>query len=62
MRCTVDATEAKRLSDWEFDENGLMRVRIARINDAPIREGERNYSWPEGRRPDDHPALSELGL
>jgi len=48
--------------NWEFDENGLMRVRIASINDLPIGEGERKYHWPLGRRPDDHPSLSELGL
>ena len=46
----------------EFDEDGLMRVRIASINDLPIGEGERKYHWPLGRRPDDHPSLSELGL
>jgi uncharacterized protein len=40
----------------------LMRLRIASINDAPIKEGERKYRWPLGRRPDDHPGLSELGL
>jgi uncharacterized protein len=48
--------------NWEFDENGLMRVRIASINDLPIAESERKYHWPLGRRPDDHPSLSELGL
>ena len=48
--------------NWEFDENGLMRVRIASINDLPIEESERKYHWPLGRRPDDHPSLSELGL
>jgi nuclear transport factor 2 (NTF2) superfamily protein len=47
---------------WEFDEAGLMRRRIASINDAPITEAERKYLWPLGRRPDDHPGLSELGL
>jgi len=47
---------------WEFDENGLMRVRIASINDLPIGASERKYHWPLGRRPDDHPSLSELGL
>jgi nuclear transport factor 2 (NTF2) superfamily protein len=40
----------------------LMRLRIASINDLPIAEGELKYHWPLGRRPDDHPALSELGL
>ena len=48
--------------NWEFDENGLMRRRIASINDLPIKEAERKYRWPLGRRPDDHPGLSELGL
>ena len=48
--------------NWEFDEHGLMRLRIASINDLPITEGERKYRWPAGRRPDDHPGLSELGL
>ena len=48
--------------NWEFAENGLMRRRLASINDLPISEEERNYRWPLGRRPDDHPGLSELGL
>ena len=48
--------------NWEFDEHGLMRLRIASINDAPIGEADRKYRWPLGRRPDDHPSLSELGL
>jgi nuclear transport factor 2 (NTF2) superfamily protein len=48
--------------NWEFDANGLMRRRIASINDLPIREAERKYHWPLGRRPEDHPGLSELGL
>lgn len=48
--------------NWEFDENGLMQLRIASINDLPIVESERKYHWPLGRRPDDHPSLSELGL
>jgi nuclear transport factor 2 (NTF2) superfamily protein len=48
--------------NWEFDQNGLMRLRFASINDAPIRENERKYRWPLGRRPDDHPSLSDLGL
>jgi nuclear transport factor 2 (NTF2) superfamily protein len=47
---------------WEFDERGLMRRRIASINDAPIDKADRKYHWPQGRRPDDHPGLSELGL
>src|SRR5579864_6333747 len=48
--------------NWEFDEQGLMRRRIASINDLPITESERKYHWPLGRRPDDHPSLSDLGL
>ena len=48
--------------NWEFDENGLMRLRFACIIDAPIKESERKFHWPLGRRPDDHPGLSELGL
>ncbi|MFF0791587.1 DUF1348 family protein [Streptomyces spiralis] len=48
--------------NWEFDDEGLMRVRLASINDLPIREEERKYHWPLGRRPDDHPGLSDLGL
>jgi nuclear transport factor 2 (NTF2) superfamily protein len=48
--------------NWEFDEQGYMRRRIASINDLPIQEAERKYRWPLGRRPDDHPGLSELGL
>lgn len=48
--------------NWEFDENGLMRLRIASINDAPIAERDRKYHWPQGRRPDDYPGLSDLGF
>lgn len=48
--------------NWEFDGDGLMRRRIASINDAPIAETDRKYRWPIGRRPDDHPSLSDLGL
>jgi nuclear transport factor 2 (NTF2) superfamily protein len=48
--------------NWEFDENGLMTLRHASINDLPIKEEERKFRWPLGRRPDDHPGLSELGL
>src|SRR3954465_7738047 len=48
--------------NWEFEENGLMRLRFACINDLPIKESERKYHWPLGRRPEDHPGLSELGL
>jgi uncharacterized protein len=48
--------------NWEFDRNGFMTRRIASINDLPIRESDRKYRWPLGRRPDGHPGLSELGL
>jgi nuclear transport factor 2 (NTF2) superfamily protein len=48
--------------NWEFDERGLMRLRLASINDLPIRESDRKYHWSLGRRPDDHPGLSDLGL
>ena len=48
--------------NWEFSAQGLMAVRHASINDLPIREADRKYRWPLGRRPDDHPGLSELGL
>lgn len=48
--------------NWEFDEDGLMRQRHASINDLPIAEADRKYHWPLGRRPDDHPGLSDLGL
>ena len=48
--------------NWEFGEDGLMRRRIASINDLPIAAAERKYHWPLGRRPDDHPGLSALGF
>ncbi len=48
--------------NWEFDEQGLMQARHASINDLPISPAERLFHWPLGRRPDDHPGLSELGL
>ena len=48
--------------NWEFDEYGFMRRRIASINDQPIQESERKYRWPLGPRPADHVGLSELGL
>jgi nuclear transport factor 2 (NTF2) superfamily protein len=48
--------------NWEFDEHGLMRMRLASINDLPIREVDRKYHWPLGRRPDEHAGLSDLGL
>lgn len=48
--------------NWEFDADGLMKNRFASINDLPITEAERKFRWPQGRRPDDHPGLSDLGL
>jgi uncharacterized protein len=48
--------------NWEFDDHGLMRRRHASINDLAIDESERLFHWPLGRRPDDHPSLSDLGL
>lgn len=48
--------------NWEFDESGLMRERHASINDLPINEADRLFHWPQGRRPDEHPGLSDLGL
>ena len=48
--------------NWEFDAQGLMARRIASINDLPIGEKDRKFFWPLGRRPDDHPGLSQLGL
>ena len=48
--------------NWEFDEHGLMQRRFACINDLPITDAERKFHWPLGRRPDDHPGLTELGL
>jgi len=48
--------------NWEFDEHGLMRRRIASINDLPIKEADRKYHWALGPRPDDYPGLSNLGL
>ncbi len=47
---------------WEFDPNGLMRRRVASINDLDITEAERLFRWPSGPRPEGHPGLSELGL
>jgi nuclear transport factor 2 (NTF2) superfamily protein len=47
---------------WKFNEDGLMATRLASINDLPISESDRKYHWPFGRRPDNHPGLSDLGL
>ncbi len=48
--------------NWEFNDDGLMRLRLASINDLPIKESDRKYHWPLGRRPDTHPGLNDLGL
>ncbi|MHB1935593.1 MAG: nuclear transport factor 2 family protein [Acidobacteriaceae bacterium] len=48
--------------NWEFDVNGKMHHRYACINDLPIKESERKFHWKPGRRPEDHPGLSDLGL
>ena len=48
--------------NWEFDDKGLMRRRIASINEHPIAEADRKFRWPLGRRPDDHPGLSSFGF
>jgi hypothetical protein len=48
--------------NWAFDDQGLMHTRIASINDLPIADTERLFRWPAGRRPDDHPGLTDLGL
>ena len=48
--------------NWEFDDDGLMRRRIASINEHPIAAEDRKFAWPLGRRPDDHSGLSDLGL
>jgi nuclear transport factor 2 (NTF2) superfamily protein len=48
--------------NWEFNEHGLMLRRFACINDMPIKEADRKFHWPLGRRPDDHPGLSDLGM
>ncbi len=48
--------------NWEFNADGYMQRRFASINDLPIKESERKFHWPLGRRPDEHPSLSDLGL
>ncbi|QDE39559.1 nuclear transport factor 2 family protein [Luteibacter pinisoli] len=48
--------------NWEFGDDGLMHHRYACINDMPMKEADRKFHWPLGRRPDDHPSLSDLGL
>jgi len=59
---TGDWFRSYGIETWEFDPQGYMRRRYASINDLPIRDTERKYHWPLGRRPDDHPGLSDLGL
>ena len=48
--------------NWEFNAEGLMTIRHASINDLPIAETDRKFFWPLGRRPDEHPGLTDLGL
>jgi len=48
--------------NWQFNAEGLMELRHASINDLPIQESDRKFDWPLGRRPDDYPNLSDLGL
>jgi len=48
--------------NWEFDADGLMRRRIASINEHPIAEADRKFRWALGRRPDGHPGLGDLGF
>jgi nuclear transport factor 2 (NTF2) superfamily protein len=48
--------------NWEFSDDGLMRLRLASINDLPIKESDRKYRWLPGRRPDGHPGLTDLGF
>jgi len=48
--------------NWEFNAEGIMHHRYACINDLPIKESDRLFRWPQGRRPDDHLELSDLGL
>ena len=48
--------------NWEYDEDGLNRLRLSSINDLPIKEADRKYHWPLGRRPDQHPGLSDFGF
>jgi len=48
--------------NWEFDDDGFMRLRLASIHDLPSRESERNYHWRLRRRPEDHPGLSDYGF
>ena len=62
MRSRINWYRSYGNENWEFTERGFMMRRFASINDLPIRAEERKFFWPPGRRPDDHPGLSELGL
>ena len=57
-----DFSLTSTFENWEFDGVGVMQRRFASINDLPIAEADRKYRWSLGRRPDDHPGLSDLGL
>ena len=59
---STNGTMIPGIENWEFDEHGVMQRRYASTNDLPIKESERKYHRPLGRRPDDHPGLSDLGL
>ena len=48
--------------NWQFDAQGLMQLRMASINDLAIPPDERKFTWPQGRRPEDHPGLTDMGL
>ena len=48
--------------NWQFADDGRMKMRIASINDLKIAPQDRQFHWPQGKRPDDHPGLSDLGL
>ena len=64
-KCHGDSGNWKRCygnESWEFNDSGLMAQRIASINDVPMVEHDRMFHWALGRRPDDHPGLSDLGL
>jgi uncharacterized protein len=63
--CHDDSGQWKRSygnENWEFSEDGLMARRFASINDLPIKDADRKYFWPLGRRPDNHPGLSAFGF
>lgn len=62
VRLAEDAWNTRDPQRWEFDEHGYMHRRFASINDQPITAADRKFHWPQGRRPDRHPGLSELSL